>query len=148
MTLISLRRPSATKPNTSSDEYRDFVNSFSRAVNRYTKECIDNPAVNIFEDTKQFRIELAAPGYTKKDFSINVEKDVLTISANPELNEDVNKNFIQCEFAKGSFQRSFTLGKSIDSSKIGASSKDGILTIILPKREEAIEKPARTISID
>jgi HSP20 family protein len=148
MTLISLKRPSASKPYSTSDEYRDFVNSFSRAVNRYAKECSDTPAVNIIEEPNQFRIELAAPGYSKKDFSINIEKDVLTISANPEINEDVENNIIQCEFGKGSFQRSFTMGRSIDSTKIGASSKDGILTIILPKREEAIEKPARTISID
>ncbi|HNS29116.1 MAG: Hsp20/alpha crystallin family protein [Tenuifilaceae bacterium] len=148
MTLLIPKRSVAANPYTGSDEYRDFVNSFSRAFNRYAEECANTPAVNIYEEPKQFRIELAAPGYTKKDFSINVEKDVLTISANPEVKSEDGTKAIRCEFGVGEFQRSFNIGKAIDSTKIGASSKDGILTITLPKREEAIEKPPRSISVN
>lgn len=89
---------------------------------------------------------MAVPGYSKNDFSINIDKDVLTISANVENGrEDVS--YLVNEFAKTSFERRFNLGKSIDTSKIEASYKEGILEVTLTKREEAMEKPPRSISV-
>lgn len=149
MTLLTLNRrgPQAAEREMQ-NEYRDFMNSFERARQRYAYDCLKVPAVNITEEPNRFVLEVAAPGYSKNDFSINIEKDLLTISANIEEENDAGSIVRVCEFSKGSFKRQFNLGKSIDTSKIDAAYKNGILTIELHKKEEAIEKPARTIKID
>jgi HSP20 family protein len=130
-----------------SNEFYNYLNQFARTENNYTREKTNFPAVNIIEEPKSFQLQLAAPGYTKQDFSLNIEKNMLTISAN--LNEEELKevNFITKEFSKSSFSRTFTLGKSVDTSNIEASYKDGVLNVTLSKNEEAIEKPPRSINV-
>ncbi len=106
------------------------------------------PAVNILEDDEGYTIEVAAPGLNKKDFNINLENNVLTISSEREHKvEDNAATTRRREFGYHSFKRSFSLPDSIDAEKIKASHKDGILYVALPKREEAKVKPARQISI-
>lgn len=105
------------------------------------------PAVNIIEGKEDFRLELAAPGLNKSDFNINIEKNVLTISANIEKNEDVEVKFTRKEFSYNEFKRTFHLPETIDTSKIEASFNNGILTVALAKKEEAKELPARKIEI-
>jgi len=106
------------------------------------------PAVNIIEGKDDFRIEVAAPGLDKADFRINVENNVLTISAEKEVkNEENDERFMRREFNYASFSRSFTLPDSMDTEKISAKHKDGVLNVVIPKKEEAKEKPARTIKI-
>lgn len=105
------------------------------------------PAVNITEEEKDFKIEVSAPGFDKKDFKVNLDKSVLTIEANIEESKEENKkNFTRKEFHTASFSRSFNLPDSIDGNKIDAKYKNGILNILLPKKEEAV-KPSRLISI-
>jgi HSP20 family protein len=106
------------------------------------------PAVNVVENKEGFRIEVAAPGLQKTDFKLNLEKNQLTISAQKEVkDEESNEKYTRREFKYSSFQRSFTLPNSVDGDKIEANYHEGILSIALPKREEAKEKPARTIEI-
>ena len=106
------------------------------------------PAVNIMEDDNGFSIEVAAPGLGKKDFNINLENDVLTISSERENQVEENEGTTRRrEFSYNSFKRSFTLPDTIDTEKIKASHKDGILYVALPKREEAKVQPARQIAI-
>jgi len=106
------------------------------------------PAVNIIESKDDYRIEVVAPGLDKADFRINVENNVLTISAEKEVKqEDKEEHFMRREFNYASFSRSFTLPESMDSEKISAKHKDGVLNVVIPKKEEAKEKPARTIKI-
>ena len=108
----------------------------------------NTPAVNIVEEKENFKIEVAAPGLNKKDFHIELDNSVLTISSqNEEKKEEKNDRFTTREFNYSSFKRSFTLPKTVKSDKINASHKDGILTITIPKLEEAIEKPVREIAI-
>ncbi|HOP03160.1 MAG TPA: Hsp20/alpha crystallin family protein [Tenuifilaceae bacterium] len=150
MTLLTLRRfePKVVKSGYQ-NEYTDFLNSFERARSKYQRECGNNPPVNIWEQEKNFVLQVAAPGYKKEFFNINVEKDVLTISASvPEGYGSEREKFTRCEFMVTPFEREFTLGESIDSSKIDASFKDGILSVSLSKKEQAIEKPIRTINVD
>ncbi len=146
MTLLSISRPRAMRTPATQNEYGEFVNSFARAMNGYAKDCSYSPAVNIVEEAKNFVITMAAPGYSKKEFYINIDKDVLTVTATVD-NEANKANYLVNEFSKCSFERRFNLGKSIDTSKIEATYKEGILEITLNKREEAIQKPARTISV-
>jgi HSP20 family protein len=107
------------------------------------------PAVNVLEGVEGFKIEVAAPGLGKADFKLNLDKNQLTISASKEQNvtENENEKYTRREFKYASFQRTFTLPNTVDGEKIGATYADGILTVTLPKREEAKDKPAREIEI-
>jgi len=106
------------------------------------------PAVNIVEDKDDYRIEVAAPGLDKSDFKIDFENNVLTISAEKEeKQEEKNERYMRREFNYSSFSRCFTIPDTLDAEKISAQHKDGVLHVIIPKKEEAKEKPARTIKI-
>lgn len=96
------------------------------------------PAVNIAETDADFQIELAAPGLKKEDFKINLEKNVLIISAeNKDEKTEEGKKFSKREFGYASFTRSFNLPESIDHQKIDAAYFDGILKLTIAKKEEA-----------
>jgi HSP20 family protein len=95
------------------------------------------PAVNIAENDNEFHIELAVPGLKKEDFKINLDKNILTVSAEKSENAGETKKFSKREYSYNSFVRSFTLPDSVDHSKIEADYTDGILKLIVAKREEA-----------
>lgn len=96
------------------------------------------PAVNIAENDNEFHIELAVPGLKKEDFKINLDKNILTISAEKKSeNAEETKKFSKREYSYNSFVRSFTLPDSVDHSKIEADYTDGILKLTVAKREEA-----------
>ncbi len=106
------------------------------------------PAVNVKEEKNNFLIELAAPGLNKKDFSIDVNNNVLTISHNKKEEEKKEEdNYVRREFYYSTFRRSFTLPESVMSDKIEATQKDGILEIKIPKKEETKEKGPKKIDI-
>ena len=109
---------------------------------------VSTPAVNIAESNNEYKIEVAAPGLVKDDFKINIENEVLTVSVNKETkNEEGDEKYTRKEFGYTSFCRSFNLPESVDSNTISATHKDGILTIHVPKKEEAKVKPAREVAI-
>jgi HSP20 family protein len=94
------------------------------------------PAVNILENGKEFRIELAAPGFSKDAFKVRTENDLLTISAEKkEEKKENSERYTRKEYSYSSFQRSFTIPKSANGEKIEATYTDGILTLVLPKKE-------------
>ncbi len=127
------------------DEFfgRNFLDNFP---GRQTG--VNIPAVNVLEEDKSFKIEVAAPGLEKEDFKIDLDRDILTISSEKkDEKKEENKKFMRKEFSYTSFNRSFTLPESVDSEKIDAKHKDGILEIILPKKDSEIQKPAREINI-
>ena len=100
------------------------------------------PAVNIVEGESGFRLEVAAPGLKKEDFKINLENNVLSISAQKEQkNEETTEKYTRKEFSFNSFRRSFTLPNTIDGEKIAATYTDGVLNVELPKKEEAKKTP-------
>lgn len=93
------------------------------------------PSVNIVENDKEWKLEVSAPGFSKEDFKINLEKEVLTVSAEHKA-EDLKeeKNYTRREFSFGSFSRSFRIKENtVDVEKIGATYDNGILNITLPK---------------
>ncbi|MDY0199980.1 MAG: Hsp20/alpha crystallin family protein [Bacteroidales bacterium] len=146
MTLLNISRPRSAYESARRNEYNEFLNRFSNVQNQYARNCQKFPAVNIVEESKTYLLQMAAPGYNKNDFKVNIEKDTLLVTAT--VNDENQENYILNEFSKCSFERSFSLGKSIDTSKVEATYKDGVLTITLSKREEAIEKPPRIISVN
>lgn len=107
------------------------------------------PSVNISENEKEWNLEVSAPGFSKEDFKINLEKEVLTISAEhkTETTKD-EKNYTRREFSYGSFSRSFRIKENaVDVEKIAAAYENGILSLSLPKKEVAPEKTATEIRI-
>ena len=99
------------------------------------------PAVNINETDKVYELELAAPGLKKSDFKVNIDRNVLTVSTEmKEEKEEKEKNFTRKEFSYHAFSRSFTLPESINQEKIDARYTDGVLKLVLPKKDEVIPK--------
>ncbi len=109
------------------------------------------PAVNIQETDDAFSVEVAAPGKTKADFNIELDNDVLTISSEEKKESetsDKNGKYTRKEFSYRNFKRAFSLPDTVESEKISASYKDGVLFIDLPKREEAKIQAKRMIEIE
>jgi HSP20 family protein len=107
-----------------------------------------SPEVNIIENDNEFNLEIAIPGIAKDEINIGVENDVLSISSERKKeNEEKTDNFLHREFGRRTFKRSFGLPDSVDQELIKASYKDGVLNVIIPKKEEAKPKPAREIKI-
>lgn len=112
----------------------------------YQKDSL--PAVNIITSEDQFDIELATPGNKKADFQIEVEDDVLIISSETvSQSGDTETSYERKEFGYNSFQRSFNIPESVNTDKISATYKEGVLTVSLPKKEEALPQPKKLISI-
>lgn len=106
------------------------------------------PAVNIEETDDEFRIEVAAPGYKKNDFKVELNNDVLTISSEKKFEDDGDNKMARREFYYESFSRSFRLPENVvNGEKINAQYENGLLHINLPKKEEVKPQPARLISI-
>ncbi|MGN6640611.1 MAG: Hsp20/alpha crystallin family protein [Mucilaginibacter sp.] len=96
------------------------------------------PAVNIAETENEFHIELAVPGLKKEDFKINLDKNVLSVSAEKKTeNIDEGKKYSKREYSYNSFVRSFTLPEVADQAKIEAEYIDGVLKLNVAKKEEA-----------
>jgi len=103
--------------------------------------------VNIKETKDAYQLEVVAPGFEKNDFSLNLDKNILTISAEKKNGtEDGNEKQIRKEYNYRSFKRSFTLDEKIDGTKIEAKYVNGVLTLNLPKKEE-VKAPVKEISV-
>ncbi|HRI23790.1 MAG TPA: Hsp20/alpha crystallin family protein [Ferruginibacter sp.] len=106
------------------------------------------PAVNIVEHKDEFKISLAVPGMKKEDFKIDVEGDMLTISAETkEEKEEKEKKYTRKEYSYSSFSRSFTLPMGTRSDKIDARYEDGVLKLMIPKTEETKKLEAKHIAV-
>jgi HSP20 family protein len=130
MTLIRWHRPAGL-----ADMFQNF---FDSDFNEFFGRRFSDPAANIIENPDSFQLDLAAPGMKKDDFKIHLENNILTVSSEVEdEKKEEGKNYSRKEFYYGSFSRSFTLPKIVDLDKIQADYSDGILKVILPKKEEA-----------
>lgn len=94
------------------------------------------PAINVIESDKDYKVEVAAPGMTKNDFTIHLSEDnelVITMEKKNENNQE-NKKYLRREFSYSKFQQSLILPDDVEKDKISANVNDGVLTIDLPKR--------------
>jgi HSP20 family protein len=105
------------------------------------------PAVDIFEnEKKELVLKAELPDIRKEDVSVTVENNTLTLSGERKFDAEVKKeHYHRLERSFGSFTRSFSLPATVDTTKIGADFRNGVLTVRLPFRDEA--KP-RAINID
>jgi HSP20 family protein len=95
------------------------------------------PAVNVTEDTNSYKISMAAPGLKKDDFKINVEGNLITISAERvESKEEREEKYTRKEYNYTTFSRTFTLPENIKTDKIEAHYESGELSLLLPKMVE------------
>jgi len=107
-----------------------------------------SPSVDIYDDGNDIVVKADLPGMKKKDISINLTDDILTISGEKKKEEKIErKDYHRYERTSGSFSRSFRLPEGIDTEKIRARYEDGVLEIRLPKTEEA-KKHTRKITVE
>lgn len=122
-----------------------FDDDFFSGLNNKT---FSMPSVNILEDEKNYKLELAVPGIDRKDLKIDINEDVLTISSEVKnRNEESTDGYKRKEFNYASFCRSFYIPENVNRDKIEANYKDGILYVGLPKQEEEKNKITRQIEI-
>ena len=108
------------------------------------------PAMNVKENDDNFGIELAAPGFSKDDFEVTLDKEGLHISAEKkEEDEEKKEGYLRREFSYNSFKRSLKLPENIDLDKdVKATYKKGILMLDLMKKEEAKVAPKKVIAVE
>jgi HSP20 family protein len=111
------------------------------------------PAVNVIENAKDYKIEVAAPGMTKEDFKVNIdESDNLVISMekkNENNQGKENSHYLRREFSYSKFQQVMTLPDNADKEKISAKVNNGILDIQIPKlQEDQIKKQQKLINVE
>ena len=106
------------------------------------------PALNIKETDDNFEIELAAPGFGKKDFEVTIEDGCLNIKAEKSSSEEeTDDNYTRREFSYNAFERSLQLPESVKQEAIKAKYNDGILSFNLAKKEEAKKLPPKKVQI-
>jgi HSP20 family protein len=99
------------------------------------------PAVDIYEGEHELVVKADLPGINPEELDIRVENNILTIRGERKFEKKVDeKNYLRVERAYGSFARSFSLANTVNTEAIKANYKDGVLTLSIPKREEAKPK--------
>jgi len=98
------------------------------------------PRLDVTEDTKAFSVTAELPGISEKDIDLSISGDTLTIRGEKkEEKEDKSKSYYYSERSYGSFTRSIPLPRQVDTEKVSATFKKGVLTITLPKTDAAME---------
>jgi len=138
MTLVKFAQGNTNKGFKTT--YNDVFDSFFNADQLLSKSTVNRiPAVNIAENDNEFQLEIAAPGMNKEDFKINLEKDLLSVSAGKQDDNSGStekKQYNRREFNYSVFTKNFTLPETVDTDKIKAEYKDGILFILISKKAE------------
>lgn len=148
MTLM--RRANSGWPSNLNTFFDDFLTKdfFSPKWSEFSTTGTTIPAVNIVETSDDFQVEMAAPGMNKNDFHVELDNDVLIISSEKQDNrEESEMSYSRREFSYQSFSRKFHLPNTVETDKIKAKYNDGVLRLVIPKKEEAKQKPVRQISI-
>ena len=123
---------------------------FTRSISEFMGSdfVMNIPSVNVKETEDNYLLELAVPGLEKEDFNIQIENEVIKISAEKkETHETVEEKFNRREFNYASFSRSFPLPETVNTDSVVAAYENGILTITLGKKEEAKPIPPKQIDI-
>lgn len=131
----ALARLTERMPSVFDDFYKPWNEWFD---NGFSERTMTVPAVNVLENKDDYRLSLAVPGMKKDDFNIDIEGNMLTISCEKEeKKEEKEAKFTRKEYNYTSFSRSFTLPEEVNREKIDAKYEDGVLKLVMPKKEEA-----------
>ena len=127
---------------------KEFFNEFPSTVSKSVREdVLQFPPVNITNNADNYLVELLVPGYTKADFKVKLEENILTVSAEQKHSElTEGSKVVRKEFSLKAFKRSFTLDDKMDTENISAKYENGLLQLTLPKKEQ-VKPQAKDISI-
>ena len=142
MTNLMLRDPINLLPIFSKQMNSLFQNPFT--YDNGLTSTVNGPAVTVYETKDEYVFWAELPGWTRDQISINFENQTLTLSGQRDLPQEEGRQYHRVEGFYGQFTRSFTVPGIVDFGRVEAELKNGVLTIHLPKREEA--KP-RTIEV-
>ena len=146
MTLVKRQNGNLSPFNSFFDDFftRDLFDRDNSSVTGTTV-----PKVNTLETHEEFRVEMAAPGMKKDNFRIELDNNMLSISSEVQHEEKLpeDHHYSRREFSYQSFRRTFHLPDTVENDKIKARYEHGLLSLTIPKREEAKRKPSRLIKI-
>ena len=136
MTLVNFNRPVHK-------EFNNLVNDFFNGIPAQFNEGFNKTKwnglvpVNVKENKDAYQLEVVAPGFEKSDFKINIDDNLLTVSAEVKNEtKDETEKSIRNEYSFRPFKRSFTVDEKVDAGKIEAKYVNGVLTLNLPRKEE------------
>ncbi|HNL08575.1 MAG: Hsp20/alpha crystallin family protein [Chitinophagales bacterium] len=142
-----------------SELFDDFINKGMKDLNQSIKTVISkvenntnknaaSASVNIVETGNSYRVEIAAPGFAKENFRLSIDNGIITIKGEKIMNQQNNtEQYLRQEFSVENFERSFNLPKAVDTNKIDASYREGILFVTLGKKDEFIQQSGININI-
>jgi len=105
-----------------------------------------SPAVDIFETEGEIVVKAEVPGMDRKDITLNLERNVLTLKGERRFEKETkDENYHRIERSYGGFSRTFQIPATVDEEKIHAEYKEGVLKIVLPKKEQAKPKQIRIV---
>lgn len=138
MSLVKFKRPLENLIASDFFENTDFFD------NRLWNKKLDEPALNIKETDTAFKVELAAPGFAKKDFDVTVDNGCLNISAeSSKSKEEKDDDYTRKEFSYNSFEKRLKLPDSVKEEDVKANYKDGVLSFDLLKKESKKHTPKK-----
>jgi len=146
MTLVKFNRPvSRNFGNLVDDFFSEVPALFNESFNKSVSNVF--VPVNVKESEGSYQLDVVAPGFDKSDFKVNVDGNILTVSAEKKAEEKKeNEKQVRNEYKYRSFKRSFTLDEKTDAAGIEASYINGVLTLNLPKKAE-VKEAVKEISV-
>lgn len=147
MNLVRFSNPRYNTNRVLVDEL--FNNFFKNDYHEdYAKSRSEKPATNVFETENEFKIEILLPGFKKEDVQLDYQNNLLTVKVEKEEEKKSDEfKYSHREFGSYNFEKQYRIPKSVNDDKINAKFNDGILTLELPKKEEALEKAPVAIKI-
>lgn len=140
MTLMNWQKETPARTRNAYPVMNDLISDFFGEMLSADIRKWNTPAVNISENEKEFKLEMAAPGMKKENFKITIEENRLTISAEQKQENTIVKDkYSRKEFSFSNFSRSFTLPENVNTDSVKAEYENGIMMVVIPKAE--IVKP-------
>lgn len=148
MSLVKKRKENLF-PSSLSEIFEDrFFRPYFPSLRDFWEEGISVPPANLVEGKNDFRIDLSAPGFSKEDFNVEMQDGALVISAEKEQeSEKEEENYRRKEFSYNTFTRSFALPENVREDQINAKYENGMLSVVIPKKEVQTSRPKKEIMV-
>jgi len=149
MSLIKFNNRNKLFPSWNNDSLKSFLSSDDFFNNDFFEEDSLMPAMNVKEHDDDFEIEFAAPGFSKKDFEVTIDDNILNVCGEKKTEvEEKEEDYTRKEFSYNSFKRSLSLPKTVSPDQnVKATYKNGILKLNLLKKEEVKEQLKKVIEV-
>ena len=149
MSLIKVNNRNRLFPSWNDDSLKRFLSNDNFFNNDFLEEDSLMPAMNVKEHDNDFEIEFAAPGFSKKDFEVTIDDNILNVCGEKKTEvEEKEEDYTRKEFSYNSFKRSLSLPKTVNADQdVKATYKNGILKLNLLKKEVAKEQPKKVIEV-